>query len=63
MTTTLPTMARQVETLKGAGTGAVLVGGAPVASGFAREIGADGTAEDAGGAVELFLATMDRVRG
>ncbi len=62
MTTTLVTMAEQVDALQRAGVGAVLVGGAPVTAGFAREIGADGTADDAGGAVDLFLQTMDRVR-
>ncbi len=63
MTTTLVTMAEQVDALKQAGIGAVLVGGAPVTESFAKEIGADGTADDAGGAVELFLRTMDQVRG
>jgi methanogenic corrinoid protein MtbC1 len=61
MTTTLSTMAEQVDALKRAGIGAVLVGGAPVTASFAKDIGADGTADDAGGAVELFLETVKRI--
>jgi 5-methyltetrahydrofolate--homocysteine methyltransferase len=53
MTTTLDRMAEAVEALRGAVASAVLVGGAPVTSRFAEQIGADGTAEDAAGAVTL----------
>jgi 5-methyltetrahydrofolate--homocysteine methyltransferase len=62
MTTTLDTMADQVDQLKQNCAAGVLVGGAPVSESFARDIGADGTANDAGGAVELFLRTVERVR-
>ncbi len=62
MTTTLCTMADQVDQLKQTCSAGVLVGGAPVTESFARDIGADGTASDAGTAVELFLRTVDRIR-
>jgi methanogenic corrinoid protein MtbC1 len=62
MTTTLRTMASHVDELRKRFSGAILVGGAPVQSSFAREIGANGTAPDAACAVELFLKEIDRVR-
>ena len=62
MTTTMDTMAAHVAEVKRETSAAVLVGGAPVSAGFAREIGADGTAGDAAGAVELALTTIERVR-
>jgi len=38
----------------------VMVGGAPLSSGFAEEIGADGYARDAGGAVDLAKSLIKR---
>lgn len=57
MTTTMPNMAKVIETLKKAGLRErvkVLVGGAPVTSSFAQRIGADGYASDAHHAVLEF---------
>lgn len=54
MTTTMPNMAKVIDTLKRAGLREkvkVLVGGAPVNAEFARRIGADGYAPDAHQAV------------
>jgi 5-methyltetrahydrofolate--homocysteine methyltransferase len=56
LTTTMPHMKVTVEALKAAGVREqvkVLVGGAPVTEGYAREIGADGYAPDASRAVAL----------
>ena len=56
LTTTMPYMKVTVEALKAAGVRdqvKVLVGGAPVTEGYAREIGADGYAPDASRAVAL----------
>ena len=52
LTTTMPAMKETVAALKASGlTGfKVIVGGAPVTEAFASEIGADGYAQDAGGA-------------
>ena len=50
----MPAMQATLKRLKSAGTKAkVLVGGAPVNQSFADQIGADGYAEDAPGAVVL----------
>jgi 5-methyltetrahydrofolate--homocysteine methyltransferase len=38
----------------------IIIGGAPVTSDFAREIGADGYATDAGSAIELLLSAKDK---
>jgi 5-methyltetrahydrofolate--homocysteine methyltransferase len=55
LTTTLPAMEKTVELLKGdAGEVKVLVGGSPVTADYARSIGADGYAPDAGSAVDVF---------
>lgn len=54
LTTTMPKMKETIEALEEAGLRSqvkVLVGGAPVTEGFAKEIGADGYAPDAGSAV------------
>ena len=52
LTTTMPAMRETVKVLKESKAGArVIVGGAPVSDEFAKEIGADGYAEDAGAAV------------
>jgi 5-methyltetrahydrofolate--homocysteine methyltransferase len=56
LTTTLPNMKVTIEQLKAAGLRGnvgVMVGGAPVNDKLATEIGADGYAEDAAGAVAL----------
>jgi 5-methyltetrahydrofolate--homocysteine methyltransferase len=56
LTTTLPSMKVTIEQLKAAGLRdqvGVMVGGAPVNHELAAEIGADGYAEDAAGAVAL----------
>ncbi len=56
LTTTMPNMRTTLEALKAAGVRdrvKVMVGGAPVTEGWAREIGADGYAPDASRAVAL----------
>lgn len=56
LTTTMPAMKTTVDALKQAGVRnqvKVLVGGAPISQRFAEEIGADGYAESAAGAVGL----------
>ncbi len=58
LTTTMPAMQATVAKLRDGAAGRnfaarVLVGGAPVSQAFASQIGADGYAEDAPGAVEL----------
>jgi 5-methyltetrahydrofolate--homocysteine methyltransferase len=56
LTTTMPQMKRVIEGLAKAGLRdkvKVMVGGAPVSPTFARQIGADGYAADAGEAVEV----------
>jgi 5-methyltetrahydrofolate--homocysteine methyltransferase len=56
ITTTMPEMAKVIEALKASGLREktkVIVGGAPVNAKFARDIGADGYAADAGEAVDL----------
>jgi len=56
LTTTLPSMKVTIDQLKAAGLRegvGVMVGGAPVSRNLADEIGADGYAEDAAGAVAL----------
>ena len=56
LTTTMPAMKTTVEALKQAGVRdqvKVLIGGAPISQRFADEIGADGYAESAAGAVGL----------
>lgn len=54
LTTTLPAMREIVAAVRASGhTAKIVVGGAPVTSAFAAEIGADGFAPDAGAAVTL----------
>jgi 5-methyltetrahydrofolate--homocysteine methyltransferase len=56
LTTTMPAMRTTVEALKQAGVRdkvKILVGGAPISQRYADEIGADGYAESAAGAVNL----------
>ncbi|MFQ6104458.1 MAG: corrinoid protein [Candidatus Glassbacteria bacterium] len=55
LTTTMPVMKEVIDKLREEGMGGkvkVLVGGAPVASGFAKEIGADGYGRDAASAID-----------
>lgn len=59
LTTTMPAMRETVKSLRAAGVGArILIGGAPITAEFAREIGADGYAADAGSAVDAALALL-----
>ncbi len=56
LTTTMPQMKKVIEALKAAGlsdSSKVMIGGAPVTSDFAKEIGADGYSENASTAVAL----------
>jgi corrinoid protein of di/trimethylamine methyltransferase len=56
LTTTMPAMKSTIDALENAGVRAqvkVLIGGAPVTGQYAKEIGADGYSESAGGAVSL----------
>ena len=56
LTVTMPAMRTTIDALKNAGLRErvkVLIGGAPVTSDYAREIGADGYSENASGAVSL----------
>jgi methylmalonyl-CoA mutase cobalamin-binding domain/chain len=56
LTVTMPAMKTTIDALETAGVRAqvkVLVGGAPVTSQYAREIGADGYSDNASGAVSL----------
>ncbi len=62
LTTTMPNMRTTLEALKAAGVRdqvKVMVGGAPVTEGWAREIGADGYASDASRAVALARSLVD----
>jgi len=62
LTTTMPNMKTTIEALKEAGLRdkvKILVGGAPVTSQFAQEIGADGFAPDASRAVALAKSLAD----
>lgn len=61
LTTTMPEMKRVIDTLKARGVRnnvKVMVGGAPVNEKFAKDIGADGYAPDAGEAVNLARKLM-----
>ena len=60
LTTTMPSLEETVKAIKASGlTGfKVIVGGAPITQGFADEIGADGYAQDAGGAAVLAKAII-----
>jgi len=55
LTTTMPAMKTAIESLRNAGLSAVkvVIGGAPITSEFAKEIGADGYAPDAASAVDI----------
>jgi 5-methyltetrahydrofolate--homocysteine methyltransferase len=61
LTTTMPAMRDTVKAVRAAGLPVkVVIGGAPITLEFAREIGADGYAPDAGSAVDT---AMDLLRG
>ena len=62
LTTTMTGMGDVVRAVRDAGMGDVriILGGAPVTAEFAREIGADGYAPDAGSAVEVVKAALAR---
>ncbi|HEY3332342.1 MAG TPA: corrinoid protein [Capsulimonadaceae bacterium] len=54
LTTTMPAMKTAVDAIRGAGiTAKILIGGAPITSEFAAQIGADGFAPDAASAVDV----------
>jgi corrinoid protein of di/trimethylamine methyltransferase len=61
LTVTMPAMKLTIDALQTAGLRTkvkVLIGGAPVTSQYAKEIGADGYSENAGGAVTLVKSLM-----
>jgi len=63
LTTTMPEMKKVIDLLKARGlrrSVKVMVGGAPVNEKFAKDIGADGYAADAGEAVSLARQLMER---
>jgi 5-methyltetrahydrofolate--homocysteine methyltransferase len=65
LTSTMREMKRAIDVLKARGVRdsiQVMVGGAPVNEKFARDIGADGYARDAGEAVQLAKKLMERRR-
>ncbi len=56
LTVTMPAMKTTIEAIKNAGVRTqvkILIGGAPVTSQYAQEIGADGYSDNAGGAVSM----------
>jgi 5-methyltetrahydrofolate--homocysteine methyltransferase len=56
LTTTMPSMKNTISALEEAGLRGnvkVMIGGAPVTDGFAKQIGADGYSPDASSAVRL----------
>lgn len=59
LTTTMPAMRNTVAAIRETGLPVkIMIGGAPVTADFAREIGADGYAPDAGSAVDAALALV-----
>ena len=59
LTTTMPAMRDTVKAIRDAGLDVkIMIGGAPVTLEFAREIGADGYASDAGSAVDAATAML-----
>jgi 5-methyltetrahydrofolate--homocysteine methyltransferase len=59
LTTTMPAMRATVKAMRDAGLAVkIMVGGAPITSEYAREIGADGFSPDAGGAVDAAMALL-----
>jgi 5-methyltetrahydrofolate--homocysteine methyltransferase len=60
LTTTMPNMRGVIDAVRAANLAVkVVVGGAPVTSEFAEQIGADGYAPDAGAAVDLARTLLD----
>lgn len=63
LTVTMPAMKTTIDALETAGVRTqvkVLIGGAPVTSQFARDIGADGYSDNASGAVSLVKELMEK---
>jgi 5-methyltetrahydrofolate--homocysteine methyltransferase len=59
LTTTMPAMRETVKALRAAGLAVkVVIGGAPITPEYAKEIGADGYAPDAGSAVDAAMALV-----
>lgn len=59
LTTTMPAMRDTVQAIRDAGLSVkIVVGGAPITREYAREIGADGYAPDAGSTVDLALGLL-----
>ena len=59
LTTTMPAMRDTVKAIRDAGVPVkIMIGGAPVTEEFAREIGADGYAQDASSAVDVAMALL-----
>jgi 5-methyltetrahydrofolate--homocysteine methyltransferase len=59
LTTTMPAMRDIVKAVREAGVSVkIVIGGAPITPEFAREIGADGYAPDAGSAVDAAMALL-----
>ena len=59
LTTTMPAMRDTVKAVRDAGLPVkVVIGGAPITREFAREIGADAYAQDAGNAVDVAMALL-----
>jgi corrinoid protein of di/trimethylamine methyltransferase len=66
LTVTIPAMKTTIDALESAGVRTqvkVIIGGAPVTSQYAREIGADGYSENASGAVSLVRNLLVEARG
>lgn len=63
LTTTMPAMRTAVAAIREAGIPVkIIVGGAPITAGFAKEIGADGYSADAGSAVDAAMALLVSTR-
>ncbi len=61
LTTTMPAMRDTVKAIRQAGLPVkVVIGGAPITQEYAREIGADGYAADAGSAVDAAMALLQK---
>jgi 5-methyltetrahydrofolate--homocysteine methyltransferase len=59
LTTTMPAMRETVKAIRATGLSTkVVIGGAPITPEYAREIGADGYAADAGSAVDTAMALL-----
>lgn len=59
LTTTMPAMRETVKAIREAGlTPKIMIGGAPITTEYAKEIGADGYAADAGSAVDAAMALL-----